>query len=144
MSSTSETRAMSTTTGNSALAWILLAIAVVVNIAGYIFNLYQLVWFDEVIHAYTIFALTLVIALYAYGAVLTGVERHTFGLILMIASIGLAIGGLWEVAEWLYDMWFTQQNTIMAAPDRLIDLIMDTLGGLAAGWLTVRMVRKSR
>ncbi len=143
MSSTSENRAMSTSTGNSALAWILLAIAVVVNIAGYMFNLYQqFVWFDEVVHAYTIFALTLVIALYAYGAVLTGVERHTFGLILMITAIGLAIGGLWEVAEWLYDAWITQQNTIMAVPDRLIDLIMDTIGGLAAGWLTVSMVRK--
>ncbi len=143
MSSTSENRAMSTTPGNSTLAWILLAIAIVANIAGYIFNWYQqFVWFDEVIHAYTIFALTLVIALYAYGAVLTGLEEHTFGLILMITAIGLAIGGLWEVAEWLYDLWFTQQNTIKAVPDRLIDILMDGLGGLVAGWLTVSMVRK--
>jgi VanZ family protein len=134
---------MSATSGNSTLAWTLLAIAVVANIAGYLFNLYsQFWWFDEVIHAYTIFALTLVIALYAYGVVLTGAYRHTFLLILMIAAIGLAIGGLWEVAEWIYDALFTAQNTIKSVPDRLVDLIMDTLGGLVAGWMVVRMVKQ--
>lgn len=143
MRSTSENRSMSTTSGNSTLAWILLAIAIAGNIAGFVFNLYdQLRWFDEVIHAYTIFALTLVAALYAYGAVLTGAHAHTFLFILMVTSIGLAIGALWEVAEWLYDWLFASQNTIKSVPDRLIDLIMDTIGGLVVGWLTVSMLKK--
>lgn len=54
------------TSSNRAIAWVLVAIAAVVNIAAYIFNWYiQFWWFDEVIHAYSIFALTLVLALYA-------------------------------------------------------------------------------
>lgn len=132
------------TSSNRAIAWVLVAIAAVVNIAAYIFNWYiQFWWFDEVIHAYSIFALTLVLALYAYGTVLTGAAQHPLLLVITIAAIGVGIGGIWEVAEWLYDMLLTQQNTIKGTPDRLIDLVMDTLGGLVAGWLTVRMVARS-
>ncbi len=145
MSTASEHRGMKTTTTNSRLAWILLAIAVVVNIAGYIFNLYsQFVWFDEVIHAYTTFAMTLAVALYAYGPVLTGAHKHTILFILMVTSIGLAIGGVWEVAEWVYDWLLIQKNTIKSVPDRLIDLIMDSVGGVVAGWMAVSMLEKQR
>ncbi|HEV2091540.1 MAG TPA: hypothetical protein VGR18_00040, partial [Rubrobacter sp.] len=42
-------------------------------VAGIVFNLYdRFHWYDEVIHAYNFFALTLVAAVYAYGAILTG------------------------------------------------------------------------
>ncbi len=134
---------MSTTGGNSAIAWTLLAIAIVVNIAGYLFNMYsQFWWFDEVIHTYTTFALTLILALYAYDVVLTGAQLHPFLLVLVIGAIGLGLGGLWEVAEWMYDTLLTQKDTIKEAPDRLIDLILDTLGALVAGWVTVSMVNK--
>lgn len=74
---------------------------------------------------------------------LTGAAQHPLLLVITIAAIGVGIGGIWEVAEWLYDMLLTQQNTIKGTPDRLIDLVMDTLGGLVAGWLTVRMVARS-
>jgi len=144
MRSTSDKRAMSTTPGNRTIAWVLLGIAVAANIGGYVFNWYtKFVWFDEAIHAYTIFALTLVLALFAYGAVLTGAHTHAFLLVVVIASIGLAIGGLWEVAEWLYDMLLTRQNTIKSVPDRLIDLVMDTIGGVIAGWVALRMLKRS-
>ncbi len=143
MSTISNNSSMSTTAGNRALVWILLAIAVVANIAGYVFNLYSaFIWFDEVIHAYTIFAMTLPLALYAYGKALTGAHRHGFMLILLITSIGLAIGGLWEVAEWIYDWLFTKNNTIKSVPDRLIDLVVDTIGGLVAGWVALSMIKK--
>jgi hypothetical protein len=144
MSTTSRDRAMSTTTGNQALAWILLAIGVAAAIAGIFFGWYSsLWWFDEAIHAYNFFAITLVVALYMYGAVLTGAYRHAFLLILTVALIAVGLGGLWEVGEWLYDTLATQQNTIKSLPDRLIDLIMDGIGGLVAGWVAVSMVKKS-
>ena len=69
-----------------------------------------------------------------------GATQHPFLLVMTIAAIGVGIGGVWEIAEWLYDMFLTQHNTIKGTPDRLIDLIMDTLGGLVAGWLTIKMV----
>jgi hypothetical protein len=143
MSSTSNAGAMSTTGGNKGIAWALLAIAAAANVAGYVFGWYdQFWWWDEAIHAYTTFAVTLVLALYTYGTVLTGARQHPFLLVLIIATIALGLGGLWELAEWGYDTLLTQQNTIKSVPDRLVDLIMDTLGGFVAGWVLLRMVNK--
>ncbi len=135
---------MATTIGNRIIAWWLLAIAVLANIAGYVFNLYrQFVWFDEVVHAYTIFAITLVLALFLYGAALTGAGDHTLLLVLVIASVGLALGALWEVAEWAYDQ-VVSGNAIKGKTDTIIDMIVDTLGALVAGWLASWMVRRKR
>lgn len=143
MSTTSSDRTMSTTSGNTTIAWILLAIGIAAAVAGIFFNWYsQFVWFDEVIHAYNFFAMTLLLALYLYGDVLTGAPQHSFVLILTVALIAVGLGGLWEVGEWLYDTWFTQPNTIKSQADRLIDLLMDGLGGLVAGWVLVSMVKK--
>lgn len=96
---------LNVSTADRWVAWGLLAGAVVGNISGYTANLYSR-WsaFDEVIHAYTIMAITVLLGLWAYGDVLTGFRRHAFLLIVTIGPFGLALGALWEVAEWLYDM----------------------------------------
>ena len=133
---------MSTTQGNRTLVWILLAAAALANIAGYILNLYQQFWwFDEVLHAFTIFAITLLLGLRVYGMVLTGARSHGLLLILVIASIGLAIGGLWEVAEWAYDQ-MVASNVIKGKQDTIVDLIVDTVGAVAAGIVVASMVDK--
>ncbi len=133
---------MSTSPGSRAVAWIIIGIAVLANIAGYMFNLYdQFWWFDEVLHSYTIFAVTLLLGLLAYGVVLTGHDNHHLLLVLMIASIGLAIGGLWEVAEWAYDQ-ATAPNSILGKTDTIIDLIMDSVGAVGAGLLSLGMLKK--
>ncbi len=131
---------MHTTTANRAVAWGLLAIAVLANIAGYLWNLYdRFWWFDEVVHGYTSFALTLALGLVLYGAVLTGVHRHRLPLILAIAGLGLAVGALWEVAEWAYDQ-VVPADAILGKRDTIIDLIMDTIGAVAAGVVASWMV----
>ncbi len=95
---------MSTTLGNRALVWFLLTAAALTNIAGYVWNLYrQFWWFDEVLHGFTIFALTLLLGLLVHGVVLLGARNHGLVLILVVASIGVVIGGLWEMAEWAYE-----------------------------------------
>ncbi len=125
---------------NRAIAWGLLAIAVVVNIAGYLFNLYdRLWWFDEVLHGYTIGAITLVLGLALYGTVLTGVDARPVLLVLVIAAVGLAVGALWEVGEWAYDQ-VVAGNAIKGKRDTILDMIMDTFGALAAGVAAVPMV----
>ena len=56
-----------------ATAWVLVALGALAALAGVFFNLYnQFHWYDEIIHAYNFFALTLLVAVYAYGVVLTG------------------------------------------------------------------------
>ena len=129
------------TGGEKTTAWVLLAIAIAANAAGYFANLFQQIgWYDDVVHGYTIFALTLLLALYMYGATLTGASTHGFLLVLTVASVGLAIGGLWEVAEWAYDQ-FEPGNAIKGKLDTILDLIWDSIGALVAGVVAVAMAK---
>lgn len=129
------------TAGARAIAWSLLVIAVVANIAGYAFDLYaRWGWFDKVLHPYTIGAITLALALVLYGRVLTGAPERRLLLILVMAAIGLSIGALWEVAEWGFDR-FAPGNAIKGKDDTITDLIVDTLGALLAGaWASFLVV----
>lgn len=128
--------------GERRTAWILLGAAGLLNAAGYAFGLWDRpFWFDEVVHAYTMFAITLVLALRLYDVTLTGAREHGLLLVLTIAAIGVGIGGLWEVAEWAYDQWMAEGDAILGKWDTMVDLIADTAGTLAAGALLLRMVR---
>ena len=132
---------MRITASARAIAWSLLVIAVVANIAGYALDLYaRWAWFDKVLHPYTIGAITLALALVLYGRVLTGAPERRLLLILVMAAIGLSIGALWEVAEWGFDR-FAPGNAIKGKDDTITDLIVDTLGALLAGvWASFLVV----
>jgi len=133
---------MSTTQGNRTLVWLVLAVAALANIAGYVWNLYQQFWwFDKVLHGYTIFAITLVLGLLVYGTVLSGAREHTLLLVLMVAAIGVAIGGLWEVAEWAYDQT-AAGNVVQGKFDTITDIVVDTVGAIAAGVTVAAMVER--
>ncbi len=124
-----------------ALAWGFAALALLGSAAGSALDLYKQFWFyDEALHLYAIFAYTLVLALYAYGAVLSGAEEHQLLLVLVIASIGISLGVVWEVAEWAYDE-IVRPNAIRGKTDTIIDLILDTLGVLAAGFACLRILK---
>lgn len=134
-------RPMQTSSRNRLIVWGLLVVAALVNAAGYLWDLYdRFGWFDEVVHAYTTFALTLPLALLLYDVVLTGAQTQKILFILTVASLGVAIGVLWEIVEWAYDQ-MVPENAILGKLDTIIDLIMDILGGVAAGIVTVTMVR---
>lgn len=127
-----------------AIAWGPLVIAIAANVAGYTSDLYRRFWwFDEVIHAYTIMAITLALALFLYGSVLVGARDHRLLLVLAIASLGIAIGALWEIAEWAYDQ-VAASDIIKGKRDTIIDLIVDSLGAVVAGILASRMVDDRR
>lgn len=125
-----------------ALAWGLLAAGLIASGAGSLWNLYsKIFWYDEVVHGYNFFALTLVVAIYAYGRVLTGADRYGMLLVFTVAGLGLGMGAIWEIAEWAYDQ-FVRPNAILPKTDTIIDLIVDTTGALAAGIVRLRMLRK--
>ena len=117
------------------LATVLLALAIAVNVLGYTANLYQrLPWFDEALHAYTLFALTFGLALYLEGRVLGGRDRHPLLLAVAITGLGLALGTVWEFIEWGYDQ-LVSANAIKGKTDTILDLWMDTAGAAAAALL---------
>lgn len=125
-----------------ATIWGLFAFALTVNLAGYLFNLYeQLLWFDEFLHFYTPLALTLALGLRLYSRGLAEIREHTFILALTVACVGIAAGTLWEIAEWAYDQ-MVAADAILGKTDTIIDLLLDTAGAVSAGLIIVRMSRR--
>lgn len=115
--------------------------AMLASAASSLFGLYKTFWwFDETLHGCFSFAATLVLALYAYGALLIGRRRHEVLLVLTVAGLGLALGTLWEMAEWVYDQ-FDGANVILGKKDTMIDLTLDAIGGVIAGLLSLRMLK---
>lgn len=126
------------------VAWVLLALGLLASGASSLFELYgKFWWFDEFLHLEIPFALTLLIGLYGYGAVLTGARDHGLLLALATAGLGVALAAVWEVWEWIYDQ-FTQPNSILGKTDTIIDIVMGIVGSVAAGYLCVRTFRRGR
>ncbi len=134
---------MGFTRAQKGLAWGLAVFGALAAVASIVFGLYRIFpWFDEALHAYNFFALTLLLAVYAYGAVLTGGREHGFLLVLTITAFGLALGALWEMAEFAYDRLLGAPSVILPKFDTIIDMILDTAGGLVAGLVLLWMLRK--
>lgn len=132
---------MHTSHRNQAIVWGFVIIATLANIAGYVWNLYdQIRLFDEILHAFTTFALTLPIALFLYRVILIGARTRPLLFVLTVASLGLAIGAVWEIAEWAYDQ-IVPGNVILGKNDTIIDLMVDAIGSIVAGIVSVGMVR---
>ena len=132
-----------TTWAQRTTAWALAAFGVIAAVASVVFGLYsRFPWFDEALHAYNFFALTLLVAVYAHGVVLMGGRRHRFLLVLIIAAIGLALGAAWEIAEFGYDHFIAKPNVILPKSDTIVDMLLDTLGALVAGLVCLRMLRR--
>jgi VanZ family protein len=119
----------------SALVELLLVVAALLNAAGYAWDLYT-AWtpFDKIVHGYTLFALTLPLGLLASGPLLHGERDRRLWFILVVASFGIALGALWEVAEWLFDLMMPG-NVIQGKTDTITDIVVDTVGALLAGWI---------
>ncbi len=133
---------MHTSAGNRAIVWALFIIAVLANAAGSLFLYNKIGWYDKAVHLYTTFAVMLLLALLLYGRSLTGSRRHVFLFVLTVMLIGLGIGGLWEIGEYVYDHLIAQKSTIKAKTDTITDLAMDTVGALIAGVVAAAVADK--
>ena len=132
-----------TTRAQKATAWVLAIIGALAAVGSVVFGLYALFpWFDEALHAYNFFALTLLVAVYAHGVVLAGGRRHGVLLILTIAVIGLGLGAVWEIAEFGYDHFIAKPNVILPKIDTIVDMILDTAGALVAGLVCLKMLKR--
>ena len=127
---------MSRTGEGHTVAWGLATALAAVNVAGYLFDLYAAFWwFDRALHAATILALTFWLAVIFVSEGIR--EARTVLFVFLVASMGVAIGALWEVAEWVFDR-FASGDVIKGKDDTVIDIVMDTIGAVAAAALTLR------
>jgi len=123
------------------IAWAGGAVALVANIGGYAFDLYQAFWwFDRVLHSGTMLAITFWLAVIVFAPPLkTGSPVLLF---FLIAAVGVAIGALWEVAEWVFDM-VAPSDVIKGKNDTVLDIIMDTIGALIAACMALYFIKST-
>ena len=122
----------------------LFVVAALVNAAGWVWNLFERPGpYDEIAHAYTTFAITLALGLLAYGSLFGSFRAHRWLFMLVIASFGIAVGALWEVAEWSADK-LLPADVVSGLDDTIVDLIVDSLGALVAGAVAVWALGKTR
>ncbi|MGG6265579.1 hypothetical protein ACQ4M3_06185 [Leptolyngbya sp. AN03gr2] len=120
----------------------LFVLAALLNAAGWVWGLFNAPGlYDEIVHAYTIFALTLAFSFLVYRPMLTIFRQHTILYLVTIVSFGIALGALWEVAEWSAEKILSTQ-VIPGLDDTIVDLIMDTLGAVLAAFLSLGTLRQ--
>lgn len=118
---------------------ILFPLMVVIYMLGseHILDLYvNSSYYDKVAHFFTEFVLTLLVG-YSLKPVLEK-KIHPLLFVLIISSIGIMLGVLWEIIEWgLY--FYMPVPSGYTAMDTATDLIADSLGAVLAALL----IRKS-
>ncbi len=118
------------------LVHLMIAVAALLNGAGYGWDLWErITLYDDAVHGFTIFALTLPLGLLSSGSRLALRQGRQLEYVLAVTSFGIAIGALWEVAEWAFDL-VQPGNAIQGKTDTIIDIIMDTSGALLAAGLS--------
>ncbi len=122
----------------------LFVFAALLNAAGWVWGLFNAPGlYDEIVHAFTIFALTLAFSFLIYRPMLDIFHQHKLLYLLTITSFGIAIGALWEVAEWTAEQVLAT-NVVPGLEDTIIDLVMDSLGAVLAALLSLRALREWR
>ncbi|HEY9655943.1 MAG TPA: hypothetical protein V6C50_10665 [Crinalium sp.] len=110
----------------------LFVLAALLNAGGWVWGLfYPPGPYDEITHAFTIFAFTLAFSFLVYRPLLAVFRQHRLLYLLTIASFGIAIGALWEVAEWSAGK-ILGIEVIESLDDTITDLVMDSLGAAFA------------
>ncbi|MFW5740659.1 MAG: hypothetical protein ACOC1F_09880 [Myxococcota bacterium] len=119
------------------LPWVLVGVAWVVAVVGHFQQWFQTsVWFDEALHLFMSFSMV-----WALGVLL---RRHLVKLpwflaVLLLGAVGLAIGALWEVAEWVVDQYWPR--IVRSDVDTILDLMADTAGSLLGALVAVHEAR---
>jgi hypothetical protein len=116
---------------------LIFVIAALINAGGWAWNLYnQPGPYDEIAHFYTIFAITLAVGFMLYGELMESFYAHRVLFVITIASLGIALGALWEVTEWLAD-FVTPKQIVSGLFDTITDIMLDSAGAIAAALLNL-------
>lgn len=78
----------------------------------------------------------------AYGSLFDSFRAHRWLFMLVIASFGISIGAVWEIAESTADI-FLRTSVVPGLDNTVIDLIVDSLGALLAGAASVWALTKT-
>lgn len=125
-----------------ALVAVLLVIAAIGNLAGFLF-FFDVVWsYDKFMHLYTSFAIGLALALVLRASLIARLRPHPRLIVATIAAMGMGLGVLWELAEWVVDIR-GYPTVIKGKSDTMLDLIADGIGALLAGFVAAYRAGRS-
>lgn len=117
-------------------------------IVGETLNFYDYVpYYDKLVHFSLPFFLGFIAAMIAYTMYVTGSLRaKPIPTMIIVIFITLGIGALWEIIEYLSDVFLGTylQGSLTSPPlvDTMNDLIIDTLGGIFGSLLAVFYIRR--
>jgi uncharacterized membrane protein YjdF len=112
-------------------------IAALINAGGWTWDLYnQPGPYDEIAHFFTSFAITLAFGFLLYRELMESFYNHRIMFVLTIASLGIALGTLWEIIEWLAD-FVVEKQIVSGLFDTVTDLILDSAGATLAALLNL-------
>lgn len=127
----------------SRAAWLLVITGIGLGALGNLLGWHaEIAWFDEVLHLAVFFALSVLIGVDAHEHVLQGGRGGPIWSLLIVAGAALALGALWEVAEWLYDM-AQAGNVVRDMDDTMVDLIVDSVAALAGSAVVLVLARRA-
>jgi hypothetical protein len=116
---------------------LIFVIAALINAGGWAWDLYNKPGpYDEISHFYTIFAITLATGYILYDEMMESFFKRRWLFALTIASLGIALGAIWEVAEWLADFAVPKQ-IVSGLTDTITDIILDSAGAIVASLLNL-------
>lgn len=121
---------------------LLFVLAALINAGGWAWDLYnQPGPYDEIAHCFTIFAFTLAFGYLLFERMMASFYDHRVLFIVVIASLGIALGALWEVGEWLAD-FVTPKQIVSGLDDTISDLILDSAGAVVAAWMNIAVLEE--
>jgi hypothetical protein len=118
-----------------------IALVALVNALGFVLHFYRRVLpYDEIAHTLTLFTITLAAHYLIYRR-----ERLGDGIIRWTAlfTLGVAIGALWEIAEWIADL-VLRSDVVPGLSDSMIDLVVDAGGAAVAALIVLRLLRTAQ
>jgi uncharacterized membrane protein YjdF len=124
-------------------AWVLLLLLLTLALAGGLLGWARdFILFDEIMHFFVPFAASMVACMTLYGKAIKGARSHPVLMVIVVMLIGVGLGALWEIAEWLYGRTLTQVTVTKSNRDTIIDLSLDSVGALLAGIFAVRLANR--
>ena len=116
---------------------LIFVVTALINAGGFAWDLYNKPGpYDEIAHFFTIFAITLSLGYMFYDELMVSFFDHHVRFVLTIASLGIAIGALWEVIEWLADFVIAKQ-IVSGLEDTITDIMLDSAGAVLAALLNL-------
>ncbi|MEB3337695.1 MAG: hypothetical protein VKJ46_09550 [Leptolyngbyaceae bacterium] len=120
----------------------LFVLAALLNAGGWIGRFfYQPGPYDEITHAFTIFAFTLALSYLVYRPMFRVFHQYQWLYILTITSFGISLGALWEIGEWLAGL-ILRTEVIESLDDTITDLVMDSIGAGLAAFISLWVMRQ--